>query len=131
MGATANYGNVTGTGQRCAISAANANRDGTGTVVTLATGAANGMRIDDIAITALVTTTAGMVRFFMSFDSGVTNDLILEIPVPAVTASATAPAFSRLLTNLAIILPNNTAQLRVSTEKAEAFRVVVTRKGDF
>lgn len=131
MGTTANYGNITGSGQRGALSAANTNRDGTGTLVTIATGGASGSRIDDITIKALVTTTAGMVRLYTSFDNGTTNDLIAEVIVTAITASATMPSFEQKLVDQGIILPTSTSLLRASTERAEAFRLVVTRKGDF
>jgi hypothetical protein len=131
MSANANYASVMGSGQRGVLSAANANRDGTGTIVTIATGPASGMRIDDITIQATGTTTAGMIRLYLSFDSGTTNDCVLEIPVQPITPSATAAAWQARLTNLAYILPNATAMLRASTHNAENFRVVVTRKGDF
>lgn len=131
MGTAANYASVVGSGQRAALATANTARDGTGTIVTVATGATNGSRIEDISITATGTTTAGMIRFFTSFDNGTTNDLVLEVPVSAVTPSSTVPAWSTKLTNLGIILPNATALLRAATNNAEGFRVVVTRKGDF
>ena len=48
-----------------ATSTANANRDGTGTLATLITGAASGTRVDDIKFQYTVTTTAGMIRIFL------------------------------------------------------------------
>ena len=48
------------------ISTANTNRNGTGTIGTVFTGAAGGSRIDDITITATGTTTAGVVRLFIN-----------------------------------------------------------------
>lgn len=113
------------------ISAANTNRDGTGTIVTVIAGAANGTRVDDITIVATGTTTAGMVRLFLSLDNGTTNRLLREIPVTAATPSGTVQAFRAELFDLGIILPNATALLRAATHNAEAFNVIVTRAGDF
>lgn len=110
------------------LTAANANRDGTGTVVTIATAGANGLRIDDITIKAQVTTTAGMVRLFIH--DGTNYRLWKEVPVTAITVSATVAAFEASLIDLALILENGWS-LRASTEKAEAINVIVTRSGSF
>jgi hypothetical protein len=74
------------------IATANALRDGTGTLGTLITASGNGIRVDDIYITATGTTTAGTVRMFLS--NGTTNYLIQELIVSAVTVSSTVPAWS-------------------------------------
>lgn len=119
------------------ISAANTARDGTGTIVTVIAGAAaggaleGGTRVDDITIQATGTTTAGMVRLFLSLDGGTTNRLIREVEISARTPSGTTPAFRADLTDLGIILPNANAMLRASTNNAEAFNVIVGRAGDF
>ncbi len=113
------------------ISAANTARDGTGTIVSVITGGTNGTRVEDITVQATATTTGGMVRLFLSLDGGTTNRLIREIPVTAVTPSATTAAFRADLTDLGIVLPNNTAVLRAATNNAEAFNVIVSRAGDF
>lgn len=110
------------------LTAANTNRDGTGTVVTIATAGANGLRIDDITIKAQVTTTAGMVRLFIH--DGTNYRLWKEVPVTAITVSATVAAFEASLIDLALILENGWS-LRASTEKAEAINVIVTRSGSF
>lgn len=110
------------------LTAANANRDGTGTVVTIATAGANGLRIDDITIKAQVTTTAGMVRLFIH--DGTNYRLWKEVPVTAITVSATVAAFEASLIDLALILENGWS-LRAATEKAEAINVIVTRSGSF
>jgi hypothetical protein len=57
------------------VSAANPNRDGTGTIVSVVDGLTEGVRIDQIEVKAEATTTAGMVRLFLSFDSGATWNL--------------------------------------------------------
>jgi hypothetical protein len=113
------------------ISAANTARDGTGTIVSVITGGTNGTRVEDITVQATATTTGGMVRLFLSLDGGTTNRLIREIPVTAITPSATTAAFRADLTDLGIVLPNNTAVLRAATNNAEAFNVIVSRAGDF
>jgi hypothetical protein len=113
------------------ISTANTARDGTGTIVSVITGGANGTRVDDITIQATATTTAGIVRLFLSLDGGTTNRLIREVEITARTPSGTAPAFRADLLDLGIILPNSSAILRASTHNAEAFNVIVSRAGDF
>lgn len=113
------------------ISTANTNRDGTGTIGTLFTAGSSGSRVDDIRICATGTTTAGVIRLFASLDNGTTNRLIREILVPAVTPSTTVEAWSTLLSDLGIVLPDANALLRVSTHNAETFNVHVTRAGNF
>lgn len=110
------------------VSAANTNRDGTGTLVTVFTAGANGSRIDDIYITASVTTTAGMIRLFLS--NGTDTRLYREVLVSATTPSATVAAWTTSLTSLALVLGAGWS-LRASTEKAEAININVTRAGDF
>lgn len=113
------------------VTVANPNRDGTGTLVTLFTAGQTagsvGSRIDDIAIKAAVPTTAGMVRFF-HYD-GTNTRLLKEINVSAITPSATVQAFESLLYNLGWCF-QPTHELRVSTEKAEAINIHITRGGD-
>lgn len=108
--------------------AANTNRDGTGTIATVFTAGASGSRIDDIAITATGTTTAGMVRLYLH--DGTNARLWREVAVSAITPSATVSPFSSTLGNLALVLQTGWS-LRASTEKAETFNVLVTRAGDF
>jgi hypothetical protein len=115
------------------ISTANANRDGTGTIATIATGPATaaaagvGERINRVTVQATGTTTAGVIRFYISIDSGTTNRLICEKLVPAVTPSTSIPAFRMEVGELTgIILPGGgAAVLRASTNNAEAFNILV------
>lgn len=130
MAVNANYASI----PRAAVavlSAANTNRDGTGTLVTVLAGGTAGTRVDDIRISATGTTTAGMVRFYLSLDGGATNRLLFEVPVTAVTPSASVQAFQAALVNLGIVLPDANAQLRASTNNAESFHLTVTRAGNF
>ena len=112
------------------VTTANATKDGTtGSVITVFTaGATLGSRIDDIYIAAIVTTTAGMIRLYIS--DGTTTRMYLEIPVAAVTVSATVAGWTTVLLNQAIILPAGYT-LKATTEKSEAINIVVTRAGDF
>jgi hypothetical protein len=110
------------------VTTANTNRNGTGTIVSVMTGATNGTRIDDIYIVATGTTTAGVVRLYIS--DGTNIRLWQEIIVPAVTPSTTVPVFSYTLLNQALILENGWS-LQASTNNAETFNILVTRAGDF
>lgn len=130
MSSTANYAASPKVGM-AVISTANSNLDGTGTLGTVFTAGTNGSRIDTILIYATGTTTAGMVRLFIS--DGTNNRLIAEVPVVAVTPSSTQPAFSALLqsNNNGLLnsapLPVNfqtTYLLKASTQNAETFNVI-------
>lgn len=106
------------------VSVANALRDGTGTVVTLATGGANGSRIDRIEMRAIVATTAGMVRLFV--DDLTNKRAWKEVLVAAITPSATLDAWSGELVRAdgqpLLLLPSGWL-LIAATEKAEAIHL--------
>lgn len=118
-----------------ALSAANTNRDGTGTLVTVFTAGASGSRVDSIVIQATATTTAGMVRLYLH--DGTDARLYDEVPVIAVTPGASAPAWSVALGNNAplstgrypLMLPTGFS-LRAAPHNAEAF-LVHAMGGDF
>jgi len=110
------------------ISTANTNRNGTGTIVSVMTGATNGTRIDDIYIVATGATTAGVVRLFIN--DGTNSRLLSENLVTAITPSTSVAVFSVALLNQAIILANGYS-LRASTQIGETFNIIVTRAGDF
>lgn len=110
------------------LSASNTNRDGTGTIVDIVTGATNGTRVDDITVCATGTTTAGMIRFYLH--DGTNSRLWREIPVISNTPSGTVSTWSYTLTDLAFVLKSGW-KLRASTNNAETFHVTVTRAGDF
>lgn len=107
------------------ISTANTGRDGSGTLGTVFTGSANGDTVDHIDIVATGTTTAGVVRLFIS--DGTNIRLWKEILVSAITPSATVQVFS---SNVDCSLPSNalfiqsTWLLRCSTHNAETFNVI-------
>lgn len=118
---------VVGLGQ---VSAANTNRDGTGTLVSILTGGANGTRIHKIIVYATVTTTAGMVRLFIT--GGGNTRLWREVAIPALTVSATVMAHSEIVELFgegALHLPS-TYILKASTHNAEAINVIA-EGGDY
>jgi hypothetical protein len=103
------------------VATANTNRDGTGTVATLITGAATGTRVAEIVVQARVTTTAGMVRIFLH--DGSTFYFFDEVSVAAATVSASVKGtrVSTIYNNL--VLPNASWSVRVSTHNAESIDV--------
>jgi hypothetical protein len=111
-----------------AVATANANRDGTGVIATLFTAGVAGSRIDEISVKATVTTTAGMLRFFLH--DGVNFFLWRELLVGAVVPSGTVASFEAVLGNLGLLIEPGWT-LRVSTQNAENFNVMVTKGGDF
>lgn len=129
-----------------AISTANTNRDGTGTMTIVWTAPAfvdatnpGGSRIERIIIQATGTTTAGMVRLFVSNDAtantAANTFLYEEIPVTAATPSTTVQAYSVSLQavtyqTLFPIMIGPGCTLRVSTANAESF-VVTAMGGDY
>lgn len=105
------------------VSAANTNRDGTGTIATITTGTTNGRRISKITIKAIVTTTAGQVRFYI--DDTVNVRLIKEVVVAAITVGAAVAGFvDEALYSEGLILPNGYI-LKASTVNAEAMNIIV------
>ena len=110
------------------VSAANTGRDGTGTIPSILTAGSNGTRVRRIAINATGTTTAGMVRVFLH-DGASAHHLLLEVPVTALTPSATVQAFAASYTEavspdlLPLTLPAGWS-IRAATHNAETFRVI-------
>jgi hypothetical protein len=106
------------------ISAANTNRDGTGTTVLLVSGGSSGSRIERLRATAAGTTTAGVVRWFLSVDSGANKRLLRETLVPAVTPSATVAVFmAEEVFPGGLQLPGVSTQIYASTQNGETFNV--------
>jgi hypothetical protein len=128
------------------ISTANTNRDGTGTMTIVWTAPAfvdatnpGGSRIERVVIQATGTTTAGMVRLFVSSDAAgntaANTFLYEEVPVTAATPSTTVQAYATALQAVTyqtlfpiMIAPGST--LRVSTANAESF-IVTAMGGDY
>lgn len=127
MTALANFAGTPRTAQG-QVSAANTARDGTGTVVSVFAAGASGSRIDDIALVAAGTTTAGVVRLFL-YDGSIYR-LWKEVLVTAATPSATVAVWSATIIDTGLILASGWS-LRATTHNAEAINVLVTRAGDF
>lgn len=131
--ASANYVVTPKNGAFAQASVANAGRDGTGTLVTVYTAAASalGSRVDRLVIAATGTTTAGMIRLYVANSAGTAIRMIREIPVIAITPSATQPAFLvEVVFDNGLIL-ENAATLRASTNNAETFNIQPIVAGDF
>jgi hypothetical protein len=115
------------------VSTANTNRDGSGTLVTVASGpsatAANGVgkRINRVTVTATGTTTAGAIRFYISTDNGTTNRMICERLVTAVTPSTSIAVFRIEVPELVglMLVGGGNCLLRASTNNAETFNIMV------
>lgn len=106
------------------ISAANTGRDGTGTIVTVCAGGTAGSRVSAVHIKATVSTTVGMVRLFLSTDTGTTWRLRKEIPLTtAITVSASVAGFEATVTFDGLVLLGATDLLGASTHNAETFVV--------
>lgn len=130
MAQTPNYAALPSNGALAQISTANTARDGTGTLGTVFTAGASGGRIDKLLIHATGTTTAGMVRLFIDNGAGAIR-LVKEVPVLAITPSATIPAWQAEVTfDIGLELQAN-AILKASTHNAESFNVIPTSAGNY
>jgi len=106
------------------LSTANTGRDGTGTLVDVFTAGSNGSRLEWLRASATGTTTAGMLRFF--YYDGTNNRFLFEVPVPAITPSATVGAYTTHMQfgdTYPLVLESGHI-LKMSTEKSETFHVV-------
>lgn len=93
------------------------------------TAAGNGVgkRILRVTICATGTTTAGVIRFFFSADSGTTKRLICERIVPAITPSTSVAVFRTEVAELVgMVLPGGTTnKIYASTNNTETFNILV------
>jgi hypothetical protein len=106
------------------VSAANTNRDGTGTVVDVLTGVAAGTKVFEVVVQATGTTTAGMVRLY--YYDGTNTRLWDEILVSAITPGASTQAFRYSKTYSNLLLAGSTHKLQASTHNAETFNVIAS-----
>ena len=106
------------------VSAANTNRDGTGTITALITGAAAGTKVTSITAQAAVTTTAGMVRIFLTTDAGSTWRLFDELAIAAATVSASVKGTRTTTTYTDLVLPDASHRLGCTTHNAESINVI-------
>jgi hypothetical protein len=113
---------------QAAISAANTNRDGSGTLVTLVSAGTSGSRIDKLRAVASGTTTPGVIRYFIS--DGTNKYLIKERLVAAITPSALVAVYEDDVTfGDGLVLPVGWS-LAAATHNAESFKVFA-QGGDF
>ena len=93
------------------------------------TAAGNGVgkRIFRVTVQATTNTTAGVIRFFFSTDSGTNKRLICEKIVPAVTASTSVAAWRTEVAELVgLIIPGGTAnKIYATTNNSETFNILV------
>lgn len=118
MNERAKYTANTGVGL---LSTANANIDGTGTLVSIITGASNGTLVRTITCKGTATTSRGMIRIYVNNKSSTTG-LLCEIEVPAVTASSVDHSFSETI-DLNFNLQSGYI-IKASTLNANNFQVV-------
>lgn len=90
-------------------------------------GSGVGKRIFRVTVQSTATTTAGVIRFFLSLDSGTTDRLICEKIVPAVTPSTSVAAWRTEVAELVgLILPGGTAnKIYATTNNTETFNIIV------
>lgn len=133
MAALATYAS-TPVGALAQVTTANTNVDGTGTLgttmVNVIQGSTNGTRIDTISIVAAGTVAADtMLRFFL-FD-GTSTRLWKEVPIKATAADQYTPNYAVDLTNLGLVLPNNSWYLRAAIHTSTNVNIAVTLAGAF
>lgn len=112
------------------VSTANSNLDGTtGTYATIVSGGTNNSLVEYCILKAATTTTAGMVRLFVS--DGSSTRMVSETTVGANTPTGTNPAWSGLVIFplAGVVIPNG-GTLIASTENAEAINIIACG-GDF
>lgn len=107
-----------------ALSVANTNRDGSGTLVTVWTAGADGSRIDHIDLVASGTTTAGVIRLYIH--DGSSARLWKERLVTAITPSTSVAVWSDTIDCSQpqnILLLQSGYSLRAAPHNAETFNV--------
>lgn len=118
------------------VSAANTGRDGTGTIVTVASGPTTapgsgvGKRITRVSIARTGSSTATVVCLYYSPDNGTTNRLIAEVAIPAYTASTTAAqTVVEVPSLIGFVIPGaatNAPCIRASTQVVQSSALNVT-----
>ena len=103
------------------ISTANTNRNGTGSLGIVKSAGANGSRVDLIRFCSAGTTTAGVVRIYIS--DGTNHRLVKEIMVTAVTPSTTIEVWNGEYRSPEPIVIASGDSIRASTNNAETFNV--------
>jgi len=109
------------------LAVANTNRDGTGTLGTVYTGASAGSRVLWVQAMATAATTAGAIRLYV--DNGSSVSLWREVLVTALTPSVTVLGwqsswFSPTPGEPLLLLPSTSYVLKASTHIAESFDII-------
>jgi hypothetical protein len=126
--------NFTGTPRVAAasVSTANTNRDGTGTIVDVMTGATNGTKIQEVVIKSTGDPADSIVTLFLN--DGTTNWLYDEIDLgnPA-AGSATVTAYRTVVQYANLVLPSSSWKLRAAVTAGPTSGVlnVIATGGDF
>jgi hypothetical protein len=107
------------------VSAANTNRDGTGTLATVWTAGVNGSRIDHVDVQAVGTTTAGVIRLYIHDGAAAMlwRELMVQAGIPSTTISVWSAAVDYSQPQNILVLQSGYS-LRASTHNAEAFRAI-------
>lgn len=106
------------------ISAANTERIySSGTLVTVVTAGANGTRIEALKAIAEGTTTAGVIRYWITDAAGANPKLFEERLVAAITPSTTVKVFEDFWALDRPIVLASGQLLRASTHNAESFTI--------
>lgn len=103
------------------ISTSNNNFDGTGTVVTVMSAGSSGTKVNEIAVQAAGTVTAGVVRIFIN--NGTTNFLFDEFQITATMPSSSVTAYRSYKAYENLVLPTGYS-IRASTSNSESFNVI-------
>ena len=114
------------------VSTANTNRDGTGTIVDIITGAASGTKINEVVIKSTGRPADSIITLFVN--DGTTNWLFDEIDLGApATSSATATAYRTSVQYANLVLPNASWKLRAAVTVAPTTGAinVIALAGDF
>jgi len=108
------------------VSAANANRDGTGTIATVITAAAAGTQIREVNLKGLGTTAAGSVVLFLH--DGTSFSVLTEVALTAITASTTTASYNSSVRFDNLFLPTGWS-LRASVTVLQSTAVAVVALG--
>lgn len=102
------------------VNTANANVNGTGSVITIITGGASGTLVKSLIVKSITNTAVGMIRIYVSTGAG--TNLLMELNVPPVTKSSRDPAYYNIIP-LNYTLASGEVLL-ASTEVGNTFNVI-------
>lgn len=106
------------------LSASNTNINGSGTITTVATGAATGTRILEIVVQCAQTSSSALVNLFITTDSGSTWRLFDQISVNPAIVSGTDKAFRSSVSYSNLVLRDSTYSIGATTTVAQNTNVI-------